>query len=135
MTLEQLYDVAAEKGIEIDDFPMRELKAVSISDGWIAMDRSKFADETEYKCGLAHEIGHCVERSFYNIYSSMSLREINERQANIWAVEALVPLWDLRHAMRRGILIPRLLAELFDVSEQVIEFAFELYEKALCRGW
>ena len=133
MTLEQLLDIARERGIEIDNFPMRELRAVSFRNGWIAMDRRKFSDEIEYKCALAHEIGHCETQSFYNIHSYMSLWEINERQANRWAVERLVPICKLRKAIYSGILLPKLLAKMFDVTEKTIETALELYESQLCR--
>ena len=128
MTLEQLYGIAADYGIEIDDFPMRSLRAVALPEGCIAMDRRKFADETEYKCVLAHEIGHCVTQSFYFFDSEPSVREFSERQANFWAVESLVPVNKLRHAIRRGILHPMHLARMFDVTDRIIRVALELYD-------
>lgn len=38
MTLWELYDLAEKEGIEVDCFPMREVKAVSFPQGWIAID-------------------------------------------------------------------------------------------------
>jgi len=132
MTLDQLYEVANSKGIEIDDVPMRALRAVALPEGWIAMDSRKFKDETEYKCVLAHEIGHCLTRTFYNIYTQVSVKELNERQANRFAAELLVPFCELRKAWERGISFNRTLARIFDVTVDFINMVLELFEKELC---
>ena len=132
MTIEQLYEIAESRGIEIDDFPMRELRAVSISDGWIAVDRDKFTSDTEYKCVLAHEIGHCETRSFYTLHTNVTIKEINERQANRYAAELLVPFSKLCHAMHeRGILLAKTLAMMFDVTVEFINMVLDLYEQEL----
>lgn len=132
MTLEQVYGVAAERGIEIDIVQMKALRAVAFPDGWIAIDRQKFANDIEYKCVLAHEIGHCETNSFYNIHTSVPVKEINERQANRFAAELLVPFSRLRHAIHElGILIPRILAKMFDVTLDFIAMVLDLYEQEL----
>lgn len=132
MTIEQLYCLAAEHNIEIDDFPMKELRALSVAGGWIAIDRRKFNSDTEYKCTLAHEIGHCETGSFYNLYTSVSIKELNEHQANRYAAELLVPFQQLLHAMHvRGIAISRTLARMFDVTLEFINMVLDLYEQEL----
>lgn len=131
MTLAQLYAVAAERGIEIDHFPLRVLRAVSFPEGWIAIDRQKFASDVELKCALAHEIGHCVTGSFYGVDASVRVKALCERLANRFAAELLVPLSQLKNLLHRGILLNRLLTQIFDVTLAFIDMALELYEQEL----
>ena len=132
MTLDQLYESAADCGIEIDDVPMRELRAVSFPQGWIAIDRRKFSSDTDYKCALAHEIGHCETGSFYNIHSSTHEKELAERQASRFAAELLVPLPKLKHAIiNLGVAVNRTLALMFDVTLDFINLVLELFEQEL----
>ena len=128
MTLEQLYEIAQSKGIEIDNVEMKALRAVAFPEGWIAIDRGKFKSDTEYKCILAHEIGHCQTGSFYNIHTHVREKELRERQANRSAAEMLVPLGELRKAMTRGISFNRILARMFDVTLEFINMVLELFE-------
>lgn len=131
MTLAQLYAVAADRGIEIDDFPLRALRAISFPEGWIAVDRQKFSNDTELKCALAHEIGHCATGSFYGIDTSVRDKALAERYANRFAAELLVPLSELKKLMHRGILFNRLLIQIFDVTLDFINMVLELYEQEL----
>lgn len=133
MTLDQLYARAQQDGIEIDDVRMRELKAVSFPEGWIAIDSSKYETLTEFKCDLAHEIGHCETGSFYNIYSPYDLKEKCERKANRRAAEILMPVNDVRRALRRGITQVWALAEYFDVTQDFAAMALEIYTDELHR--
>ena len=133
MTLDQLYARAAQDGIEIDDVRMRELRAVSFPEGWIAIDSTKYESLTAFKCDLAHEIGHCETGSFYNIYSPYDLKEKCERKANRRAVEILMPINDVRRALHRGIVQPWALAEHFDVTQQFAEMALDIYADELNR--
>jgi hypothetical protein len=133
MTLDQLYTRAAHDGIEIDDVRMRELRAVSFPEGWIAIDSTKYESLTAFKCDLAHEIGHCETGSFYNIYSPYDLKEKCERKANRRAVEILMPVNEVRRALHRGIVEPWALAEYFDVTQQFVQIAFEIYADELTR--
>ena len=131
MTLDQLYAIAASRGIEIDDVPMRGLRAVSFPEGWIAVDRRKFKNDTEYKCELAHEIGHCETGAFYNIHSSVSIKTLRERHANRFAEELLVPLADMKRMMHQGLLFAEILIQIFDVTLEFIRMVLELYEYEL----
>lgn len=128
MTLSELYERAARQGIEIDILMMRELRAVSFPEGWIAIDRSRYHDDIEFKCDLAHEIGHCETGAFYNIYSLFDLKSKCERKANKRAVEILMPLDEVRHAMRKGYRTAWALAEWFEVTQSFAEMALAIYE-------
>lgn len=131
MTLARLYALAAERGIEIDHYPLRVLQAVSFPEGWIAIDRQKFSNDIELKCALAHEIGHCATGSFYNIDTSVHAKALCERHANRFAAELLVPLDELKRAMHRGLLFAEILMRIFDVTPEFIRMVLELYEQEL----
>ena len=132
MTLDQLYEIAAARGIEIDDVPMRELRAVSFPQGWIAIDRRKFSSDTDYKCALAHEIGHCETSSFYRDGANTHDRDLYERHADRYAAELLLPLSDILRAMHGGMLLPSILAQMHDVTLEFANMVLELYEKEIC---
>ena len=132
MTIEELLEIADNKGVKIYDFPMRELRAVALVGGAIAIDKSKLSGDTEYKCVVAHELGHQVTGSFYNIHTSVPVLELNERQANRYAAELLVPFSKLRHAIHeRHICVNRTLAKLFGVTLAFLEMVLDLYEQEL----
>ena len=138
MTLDQLYKIATDKGIEIDDVQMRALMAVSYPEKWIAIDRRKFANDTEYKCALAHEIGHCETGSFYNVDAHEHDRDLNEHYANRYAAELLLPLAELLREMHSGTLFSHMLSRTHDVTREFADMVLELYDQELCtaaRTW
>ena len=73
MVLSELYQLAEDNRIEIDYFPMRQAVSLSLPEGFIAMDVDKLMDTADEKACLAHEMGHCLTGSFYNIYSSCDI--------------------------------------------------------------
>ncbi len=127
MTLLELYQRAEQQGIDIDYFPMRQLKSVSFPDGWIAIDVDKINTSQEEKAVLAHELGHCETSSFYNVYSELDIREKHERRANKRAFQLLVPKNDLDEAMKAGITETWELAEYFDVPCEFMQKAMTYY--------
>lgn len=111
---------------------MRELRAVALANGTIAIDCSRMTGDAEYKCALCHELGHCMTGSFYNVDSTEHEKELAEHRANRFAAELLVPLSKLRHIMHnRGILISRTLAMIFEVTTEFIEMVLFLFEQEL----
>lgn len=131
MTINQLYERALNQGIEIDDVKMRELRAISFPEGWIAIDMRKFDSKRELKCILAHEIGHCETGSFYNIYSPFDLKAKCEYKANKRAVEILMPIDEVCKAMRIGYRSAWALAEFFDVTQAFADMALTFYADRL----
>lgn len=135
ITLKQLYERCQDEGIEVDERCMRELRAVSFPEGWIAIDRRRYRDDTDFKCDLAHEIGHIETGSFYNILTPFEIRERCEHKANKRAVQILMPVDDVRRAMRRGYRTPWAMAECFDVTQEFVEMAMEMYEGELLHDY
>lgn len=133
MTLDELCVRASGEGIEIDDVRMMELREACFPEGWIAMDGAKYATRTEYKCDLAHAIGHCETGAFYNVYSPYDLKEKCERKANIRAAQILMPLPEVREVLQRGMTDLWALAEHFDVTPDFAEMALGIYADDLQR--
>lgn len=131
MTVEELMKIADNSGVRIYDFPMRELRAVALACGAIAIDRSKLSGDIEYICVAAHELGHVVNNSFYGINSSHREKELAERQANRYAAELLLPLSELLLVMHSGILFAHILARMYDVTREFAEMVLELYDQEL----
>mgnify|MGYP003571374811 CR=1 FL=1 len=131
MTLNEIYDRAQKEGIEIDDFPMRQVTACSFPEGWIAVNPRKVKNDRVRKRLIAHEMGHIETGAFYNDKTPLITRSICERKAEKRAVELLVPLPDLIKAIRSGTLERWELAEKFDVPEDMIVEALQLYENRL----
>ena len=76
---------------------------------------------------LAHELGHCVTGSFYNTYSAADIRKKHEIRADRRAAAWLVPVEELKSAIRSGITEIWSLAEYFDVTEDFLRNAVENY--------
>lgn len=130
MELSELYDFADSHKIDIDMFPMKSVKAVSIplSDRCaIAVDDRKMRDEAELKTTLAHEIGHCETGTFYTAPTYLELRSRYEYRADKWAVKKLIPQTELESAMRCGESEIWQLAEHFGVEEELVEKALYIY--------
>lgn len=125
--LTDLYMRAEKQGIEIDNFPMRQIVSVSFPEGWIAIDMLKIESTRAEKVHLAHEIGHIETGSFYNIYSKFDIRARHERRADKRAAELLVPCDKLQEAFRSGVCEVWALAEHFEVTEEFMRKAIDLY--------
>lgn len=135
MKLLELYQLAEEQHIDIDDFPMGNLRSQSQMelDGTchIALDSRQIRTQAEEKERMGHEFGHCITGSFYNRYSLYDIRERHERRANKKAVYTLIPLDELVDALEHGETNAHELAEHFGVPEDFVRWALEIYEDAL----
>lgn len=128
MKINELYNIADKHKIEVDYFPMDECTSVSTPYG-IAIDVDKLENSTEEKMCLAHELGHCELGAFYNIFSSFDLKSRQEYKANKWAVKKLIPFEELQEAFENGYTEIWELAELFEVSEQFVHTAIDIYRR------
>ena len=127
MTLSDLYKRAEAERIEIDDFRMREVVAVSFPENWIAIDKKKIRTRKEEKVILAHELGHCETGSFYDPQSSCFTRQKHENRANARAYEMLIPYAELQRAVKSGNTETWQLAEYFDVPCRFMREAMEYW--------
>ncbi len=128
METNKLYSIAAEKGITVDFFPLPKNKSVCISADsgeYVALDPKVFGCQ-ERVC-LAHELGHCATAGFYNMYSSLDIREKYEKRAWSWAIRSLVPLRELEKAQKNGLSDIDELAEYFSVTREFMQRAMDFY--------
>lgn len=127
MTLLEIYQDCNKNGIDIDYYPMKRAKALAFPDGWIVVDVDKIENSVEEKEVIAHEEAHIVGGYFYNVYSNCDIKSRQERKAFVATIKKLVPLNELKEAVRCGITEHWELAEYFDVSDKFMLKAMEYY--------
>lgn len=126
-----LYDFAESHGTQVYwfDLEIAESLSMPLNDGScaIAMNPWQLHTLAEEKVKLAHELGHCETGSFYNRFATCDLRQKHEVRANKWAIKKLIPEDELKIAFQRGYCEPWELADYFDVTEDFVVKALELY--------
>ncbi|MCQ2455207.1 MAG: ImmA/IrrE family metallo-endopeptidase [Clostridia bacterium] len=128
METNRLYSLAKTHGIKIDRLSVPENKSVSVKFGenyFVCID-SELSSYDEKVC-LAHELGHCVTSSFYNIYSPFDIREKHEKKADKWAIGKLIPKYLFTKALKDGYDNVYSLAEYFGVTTDFVQKAVDLY--------
>lgn len=127
--LSKLYQIAQREQIEVDCFDLGKREALSIMDEsgncYIAIDPYQLISNRDEKLKLAHEIGHCITGSFYNVHATVDCRQKHENTADKWAVNQLIPASALDEAVAEGCTELWELAEKFDVTE-------DFMRKAVC---
>ena len=117
-TTESLFDEIERNNIEVYLGSMPAAKSASANIGddyYIALDEQSLESTAEARCRLAHEAGHCITGSFYNLYAPLDRRSKHDRRAD-----------KLEAQLRQG-LEPYELAEYFNVTEEFIHKALEFY--------
>ena len=137
-SLDNLYDFADGEGIEVFAFSLPCVGSLSTMDSigacYIGIDPFVLENDRDETVRLAHELGHCVTGSFYNIYATCDIRAKHERAADKWAIKKLVPEDELKGAIDQGLTEPWELSEYFDVTLPFMKKAMEFYrEQALSR--
>lgn len=126
-----LYRLAQQDGIDVDNFDLCNTESIATIDGngkcSIAINPKKIADSKDETVKVAHELGHCELCAFYNTAAACDIREKHERQADYWAAKKLVPPEELRAALNDGIDEYWELAEKFDVTEEFMRKAVDIY--------
>lgn len=130
MKTEKLYNLAENKGIALDFYPMPKNRSAVLDLGgryYIAIDPLVLGNTALERVCLAHELGHCETGSTYNIYSPLDIRAKHENRATKWAVDTLIPQADLEKAIKNGYRDVCSLAEYFSVTEEFMKKAIEIY--------
>lgn len=131
---DSLFGLADQKGIFVEYKNLPENKSLSTTvfdNDFVALDYSLLFAESEERCHLAHELGHCMTGSFYNIYSPYDVRSRHEYRADKWAVHTLIPFDELKQALNDGCVDVWNLAERFGVTEDFVKRAVSIYQ---CEG-
>lgn len=131
MQTQSLYDYAAQQNIGVISFPMPENDSMSLmtEDGrcFIGMDPGIQNGSREERVHLAHELGHCVTGSFYNIHAAIDHRQRHENRADKWAIRHMIPVEKLDEAVAQGCTEIWELADRFSVTEDFIRKTVCLY--------
>jgi Zn-dependent peptidase ImmA (M78 family) len=128
--MKALFEIAEESGIQVEYGRLPENRSLSAPIGgkcYIALDRALEERPREERVSLAHELGHCLTGSFYNLYSPLDIREKHEHRADLWAIRQLVPQRELEAAVAEGLTQLWELAERFQVPEPFMRKAVEYY--------
>ena len=129
METAQLYTLAQQHDIPVLTCPMPASRSMSVMTDsgacCIGMDSSICDGGIRERVHLAHELGHCVTGSFYNIHARVDSRRRHENRADKWAIKQLIPVDALDDAIAAGDTQLWELAERFGVTE-------ELMRKAVC---
>ena len=127
MKITALYDLARQQNIEVIPFPLPENGSMSLmtdsGDCFIGIDPAIQDGTCRERVHIAHELGHCVTGSFYNIYAAIDHRQRHENRADKWAVQTMIPVEDLDDAVAHGCTELWELADRFDVTEDFIKKA------------
>ena len=131
MEVRNLYDLARKQNIEVLTYPMPQNGSMSVmtaeGDCFVGMDPAVQNGGVQERVHLAHELGHCVTGSFYNIYAAVDSRRRHENRADKWAVRQVIPVDALDDAIAGGCTELWELAEKFGVTENFIRKAVCLY--------
>ena len=132
MTTHDLYGVAEQECVEITPYRLQKRDALSLIDEdgrcYIAIDPTKITSGADEKTKIAHELGHCVTGSFYNVYSSCDFRQRHEARADKWAIKRLLPEDELHDAVANGHTELWELADVFDVTIDLVRKAVSWYK-------
>lgn len=127
--LSKLYQIADEENIEVDCFDLQKREAISMMDDegfcYIAINPYRLHSEEDERMKLAHELGHCITGSFYNIHAAVESRQRHENRADKWAIRHLIQVEDLDQVVADGCTDVWDLADHFGVTE-------DFMRKAIC---
>lgn len=131
MQTQALYELARQQNIDVLTFPMPLCGSMSVMDEdgscAIGMDPGLENAGSRERVHLAHELGHCVTGSFYNIHATVDHRQRHENRADKWAVQKLIPVSALDDAVASGCTELWELAEHFGVTEAFMRKAVCYY--------
>lgn len=137
MTIQDLLNQCDENGIRVDDFTLHKKKAFAIrlEDGTcaIALDKTKIESEAEYLEIMAEEVGHistnalCYLSDYYNPLYYSNIKKA-EHKAMAWAYTNLIPLDELKHALKKEA-DPYLVAEGFGVTYEFLKKCVAFYRR------
>ncbi len=129
MNVNELYALAAQKGIETHSVKCPHSKAISLEiddSKFIGMDRSVFKSEYTERLVLAHELGHALTNAYYsNLDNPIHIKRM-EHRATKKTVEMLVPKKELSQKLHEEVTVFEL-SQHFDVPEDLIKKALWIY--------
>lgn len=138
MTLTKCYNIAKSSRIEIYRCKSkRKACCVSLDHNIdaIGLNYPEIKSEREEKMLLSEELGHCCSGAYYTDVGNEQLNIANikkaEYNARQWQIKKLIPMKKLKRAIKDGYNTVFELSEYFDVTEDLIHDALDVYHDAL----
>lgn len=131
-TLLEIYDEIDANDIMVFEHKIGNRKStITQADAWtaITMNHRLIETESDEKSALMHETGHYHTNAYYNFDSKFELKCRKEYRAQRWAVMHYLPLDELLDAVDEGYTEIYELAEHFEVTEEFILTAIEIYQR------
>lgn len=131
-TLLDIYADIEDNHIEIDDYNIGDRKAAIFHTKdftSIVKNPTLIESATEEKSILMHELGHYHTGSYYKYDTGFAAKQRKEYRANRWAVMNYIPIDELKTAFHKGYTQAYELAEYFDVTEEFIINACDVYRR------
>lgn len=127
--LDALYRDADDSGVPVVFCPIERDSMITCNalGALILLNSSRHHSRAQELYMMAQEMGHWHTDSYYTIASTVRSRIKAEFQADTWMVLHMVTPVDLRAAFAEGCTELWQLAERFDLPEQIIERAIEIY--------
>ena len=128
--LSLLYEFAEENNIRVFHPRIGQFKSLIIQNQTsadILLDFKCIRSTIEEKECLAHEVGHFSTGAYYKPNTNFETKERCEYRANRWAVMNCIPFNELINALHNGITKVWELAEYFNVTEDFIRLAIDIY--------
>lgn len=130
MTLNELYRLAEDKGIDVSAFPLPESGSLALEMSgrcYIGMDSSKRYPVREEAAHLGHELGHCLYGGFYSDKTARDTIMRHEVRADRWYIENAIPRAELQKLLAGGYELWEI-AEIMGTTEEYIQKACAYYE-------
>ena len=129
MTLQDLYRIAEDHGIDVASFRLPESGSLALErDGrqYIGMDNSHRYPAGEEAAHLGHELGHCLYGGVYNETTARDTIMRHEVRADRWYIEKAIPKAQLEKLLATGYDAWES-ADKMDTTESYIEKACTYY--------
>lgn len=133
--LSDIYQYTKQHNIGVVDYPIGFAKGVTTRENskyCIFFDLGQAHTRAELNSVLAHECAHAATGSLHKVDSPYELVARHEHRANRWAAERFLPYVGLKHAVDDGLRLDEI-AEMYDVTEDFVSWAFHYY--AVNRGY
>lgn len=130
--LTEVYNKIVSAGIELfsTDIPCGDATTINYNNTYgIFIDYKKFDSWKDEFCALIHEFGHCKTGTTHQLCSPFQLIEQHEYKANCAAVFETLPFDTLQNAVCAGYTEPWQLAEYFNLPEEFIHTAYDIYKR------
>lgn len=130
--LESVYDSLYQEGVDVDYYKLDGCKALSMRMGryfTIYIDKTQLQTQRDEFSAVIHEEGHYDSGTTHFVSSPYQLVRKHEYNANRRAVLKHIDINELKKAMREGLVYINELSEYFDVTDEFMDMAINMYRR------